>query len=100
MCASVACAKAMHASPRRRPIPHFLPEQGEEDHAAGVDDGGHRIGEDGKIGGFEHEEALDPFAIEACEVRSERWFERHDADGCGQEAQPSIRLSSKVTTAL
>ena len=63
-----------------------------------------RIGEDGEVGGFEHEEALDPFAIEAGEVRSERRFERDDADGCGQDtgddAQPSMRLSSKVTTAL
>ena len=88
---------------------HVVAEEGEVDHAAGINDGGLRIGEHGEVGGLEHEEALDPFAVEPGEVRSERWFVLDDADGFGHptklvrdryEAQPSMRLPSKVTTAL
>ena len=35
---------------------HVIAEEGEVDHAAGIDDRGLRIGEDGEVGGLEHEE--------------------------------------------
>ena len=66
-----------------------IADDGEVDHAAGIDDRRLRIGEDSEVGGFEHEEALDPFAIEAGEVRSERRLERDDADGRGHASKAS-----------